>query len=70
MTRSGGDVTPGGFQSIFTVMGSSKPSWRSAMIFHAASPLWTRGTFGSTMRTVNGTASTTAAAIWLTSDLL
>ena len=59
IVMSGREPTPGGFHIILTLIGSLKPSRRSAMIFKSSAPYCTSGARGSSMRMENGADSQT-----------
>jgi hypothetical protein len=63
MTTDDADPTPGGLYSGTTVIGALNPAARSATIFRFIDPPWTSGTFGSTIVSLNGTASVTVSNV-------
>src|SRR3954471_5102434 len=63
MTTDDADPTPGGLYSGTTVIGALNPIARSATIFRFIDPPWTSGTFGSTIVSLNGTASVTTSNV-------
>src|SRR5204863_6787350 len=60
IVMSDDELTPGGFQIILRLIGSSNPESRRAFTFKFIEPPWTKGTLGSSMSILKGAASTTA----------
>src|SRR4051812_24547851 len=63
MMTDDAEPTPGGLYRGTTVIGALNPAARSATTFRFIDPPWTRGTFGSTIVSLNGTASVTTNSV-------